>query len=101
MRARLYITVLCPNLHHPTPLAFGGFFLQDDTLAASLQLDQDQGVVEVLSIRAAVARVVSSIHLHHQDCDLVPLKSWAELQAWETYSGVVRRGPSGTVGTLC
>lgn len=38
------------DLHHPISLAFGGFFLQDDSSAASLQLDHDQGVVQILPI---------------------------------------------------
>lgn len=69
-------------------------FLQDDGPAASLQLDQDQGVVEVLPVWA-VACVVSAVHLHHQNLDLVSLKSWAELQACEKCSGEVRWGLVG------
>lgn len=64
---------------------FRGHFLQDDLFF--FHLDENNGVVEVLPVRA-VTGVVPAIHLVHHHCDLVPPQSRLQLHAFTTSTRV-------------
>lgn len=68
----------------PRPAFFWGYFLQDDLFC--LQLDKDNSVVEVPSVRA-VTGVVSAVHLFHHDRDSVSQKRRLQLHTWNTATG--------------